>query len=297
MNPSANDLIIDGTLGGGGHTELFLKKGATVLAIDRDPDAIHHASQRFIDFQETFHSWQANYAEMPHHPRLCEGKKVDGILLDLGVSSHQLDSAERGFSFQKDGPLDMRMGLDAISSAADFVNHATEQELCQCFRSLGEEPHALRIARAIIQERTITPFTRTLELARCIEHLIGRHGKTHPATRCFQAIRMHINQEIPKLHKALHAALTCLKPGGKLLIITFHSLEDSAVKKFLHFHAQAQIDNPTWPSAKPNPEHYLTLPIRKSIVASRAEILCNPRSRSAKLRVALRNHNPLLAIP
>jgi 16S rRNA (cytosine1402-N4)-methyltransferase len=297
MAPSPDDIIIDGTLGGGGHTELFLKKGSTVLAIDRDPDAIAHTSQRFINFRETFQPWQANYAEMPHHPYLSDGKKVDGILLDLGVSSHQLDCAERGFSFQKDGPLDMRMGPDAISSAADFINQATEQEMIDCFRSLGEEPQAQRIARAIIQERKNTPFTRTLELAGAIERLIGRHGKTHPATRCFQAIRMHINQEIPKLHQALHAALTCLKPGGKLLIITFHSLEDTAVKKFLHFHAQAEIDHPTWPSAKPNPEHYLTLPIRKSIAATRAEILSNPRSRSAKLRVANRNHTPLLPTP
>ncbi len=295
MNASAGQHIIDGTLGGGGHSEIFLQQGASVLAIDRDSDALEYASRRLYKYRENFHPWQANYAEMPHHPALEMMGKADGILLDLGVSSHQLDCAERGFSFQKDGPLDMRMGSDAICSAAEFVNQATEEELTHCFKSLGEEPQARRIARAITDHRKKIPFSRTAELAGCIEALLGRHGKTHPATRTFQAIRMHINQEMPKLQEALHAALTCLKPGGRLLIITFHSLEDTAVKQFLHEHAKPTIDDPTWPAAKPNPHHFLTLPVRKSIAPQRSEILRNPRARSAKLRVAIRNQNSINA--
>jgi len=292
MDAHPGDVIIDGTLGGGGHTALFLEKGATVLGIDRDPQAIAHATRRLHAAADRLFPFQANYSQMLDHPQLPASGKVQGILLDLGVSSHQLDCAERGFSFQKDGPLDMRMGPNAVMTAADFVNEATEHEICQVLREWGEEPQARRIARLIVDRREKSPFSRTLELAQCIEQSIGRHGRTHPATRTFQAIRMRVNEELSLLHEALESSLRCLAPGGRLLVITFHSLEDRIVKQFLQHRAKPFIDDPTWPAPRSNPEHFLDLPTRKAISASPQELATNPRARSAKLRVALRNHHP-----
>jgi 16S rRNA (cytosine1402-N4)-methyltransferase len=289
MDVKPGDVIIDGTLGGGGHSELFLAKNATVLGIDRDPQAIAHATQRLASYGEALIPFQANYSQMAEHPGLPDSGKVQGILLDLGVSSHQLDCAERGFSFQKDGPLDMRMGPNAEMTAADFVNEASEVEILKALREFGEEPQARRITQLIVERRRKTPFTRTGDLAGCIESALGRHGRTHPATRTFQAIRMRINEELALLHSALNATLACLAPGGRLLIITFHSLEDRMVKQWMQHHAKPYIDDPTWPAHLDNPEHYLSLPVRKSISAGKAELSTNPRARSAKLRVALRN--------
>lgn len=293
MNAQPGDVIIDGTLGGGGHTALFLEKGATVLGIDRDPQAIEYATRRLSRFSDRLFTFQANYSQMREHPGLPASGKVQGILLDLGVSSHQLDCAERGFSFQKDGPLDMRMGPNAVMTAADFVNDSSEQEIVQVLREWGEEPQARRIARLIVDRRAKQPFTRTSDLAQCIENSIGRHGRTHPATRTFQAIRMRVNEELSLLHDALDAALHCLAPGGRLLVITFHSLEDRIVKQFLQHRAKPFIDDPTWPAPRSNPEHFLDLPTRKAISASSSELASNPRARSAKLRVALRNHQTI----
>lgn len=294
MEIQEGDVIIDGTLGGGGHTELFLEKDATVLAIDRDPDAIAHASQRLARFGEKLQIFQANYSQMADHPGLPADGKVKGILLDLGVSSHQLDCAERGFSFQKDGPLDMRMGPNAIMTAETFVNEANEIQLLKALREFGEEPQAKKITQLIVERRKKKPFTRTGDLASCIEQAIGRHGKTHPATRTFQAIRMSINEELALLHLALEKALHCLQPGGKLLVITFHSLEDRIVKHFMQHRSKPFIDDPTWPAPRDNPEYHLTLPVRKAISAGSKELSSNPRARSAKLRVALRNNQPLI---
>jgi 16S rRNA (cytosine1402-N4)-methyltransferase len=293
MDAKSGDVIIDGTLGGGGHTSLFLQKGATVLGIDRDPEAIAYATRRLAAYADALKIFQANYSQMAEHPNLPESGQVQGILLDLGVSSHQLDCAERGFSFQKDGPLDMRMGPNAEMTAADFVNAASEAEMVQVLREFGEEPQARRVAHLIIERRRKTPFTRTGDLASCIESALGRHGRTHPATRTFQAIRMRINEELTLLHDALEAAVRCLAPGGRLLVITFHSLEDRMVKQFLQHRAKPFIDDPTWPAPRDNPEYHLSLPVRKSISAGSAELTSNPRARSAKLRVAVRNHRKL----
>lgn len=295
MDAKPGEVIIDGTLGGGGHTALFLQKGAKVLGIDRDPQAIAHATRRLAAYRESLVTFQANYSQMAEHPGMPASGLVQGILLDLGVSSHQLDCAERGFSFQKDGPLDMRMGPNAVMTAADFVNAASEAEMVQVLREFGEEPQARRIAHLIAERRRKTPFTRTGDLASCIESALGRHGRTHPATRTFQAIRMRINEELSLLHDALEAAVRCLAPGGRLLVITFHSLEDRMVKQFFQHRAKPYIDDPTWPAPRDNPEHHLTLPVRKSISAGQAELTSNPRARSAKLRVALRNNRNLIA--
>lgn len=294
MAVNEDDVVIDGTLGGGGHSELFLKKGATVLGIDRDPDAIDYATRRLECYGAKLMTFEGNYSQMAEHPGLPDDGKVNGILLDLGVSSYQLDCAARGFSFQKDGPLDMRMGPNARMTAAEFVNGANEIQLLRALRDFGEEPQARKITQLIMERRKKTPFTRTGDLASCIEQAIGRHGKTHPATRTFQAIRMSINDELALLQEALHASIDCLKPGGKLLVITFHSLEDRIVKHFMQQRAKPYIDDPTWPAPRDNPEHYLTLPVRKAISAGKQELSTNPRARSAKLRVALRNNQPFV---
>lgn len=286
MNACAGRYIIDGTLGGGGHSELFLKAGAQVLGVDRDPEALAHAGSRLAGFAPNFSTYQANFSEIPDHPGIAAGELADGLLLDLGVSSRQLDSAPRGFSFMREGPLDMRMGPNAKMTAADLVNHSPEAEILRILREYGEEPRARRIAAAIVEKRAVKAFTTTTELAACIEKAVGRSGKTHPATRSFQAIRMAINEELESLAAILSSATKILKPGGRLLIITFHSLEDREVKRYLRQHSQSYIDDPTWPQARPNPDRIFRLLSKKAIVPSAQETSTNPRARSAKLRVA-----------
>ena len=286
MDVCAGRYIIDGTLGGGGHTELFLKAGAKVLGVDRDPEALAHAGSRLAGFKPNFSTYQANFSEIPSYPGIAAGELADGLLLDLGVSSRQLDSAPRGFSFMREGPLDMRMGPNAKMTAADLVNHSPEAEILRILREYGEEPRARRIAAAIFERRSVKPFTTTTELAACIEKAVGRSGKTHPATRSFQAIRMAINEELESLAAILSSATKILKPGGRLLIITFHSLEDREVKRYLRQHSQPFIDDPTWPQARPNPDRIFRLLSKKAIAPSAQETSTNPRARSAKLRVA-----------
>jgi 16S rRNA (cytosine1402-N4)-methyltransferase len=286
MAAGPGKFIIDGTLGGGGHSELLLKSGARVLGVDRDPEALAHATERLSGFASRFSTFQANFSEIPDHPGIRAGELADGLLLDLGVSSRQLDSAPRGFSFMREGPLDMRMGPNAVMTAADLVNTWEESEIARILYTFGEEPRSRRIAAAIVERRSVKPFTTTTELAACIEKAIGRSGKTHPATRSFQAIRMAINEELESLSSILSSAAGILKPGGRLLIITFHSLEDRMVKRFLRHHSQPFIDDPTWPEARPNPDCRFRLISRKAIAPSAAETSANPRARSAKLRVA-----------
>lgn len=296
MDVCAGRYIIDGTLGGGGHTELFLKAGAKVLGVDRDPEALAHAGSRLAGFAPNFSTYQANFSEIPSYPGIAAGELADGLLLDLGVSSRQLDSAPRGFSFMREGPLDMRMGPNAKMTAADLVNHSPEAEIIRILREYGEEPRARRIAAAIVERRSVKPFNTTTELAACIEKAVGRSGKTHPATRSFQAIRMAINEELESLAAILSSATKILKPGGRLLIITFHSLEDREVKRYFRQHSQPYIDDPTWPEARPNPDRIFRLLSKKAIAPSAQETSTNPRARSAKLRVAqLLGAEPLTA--
>jgi 16S rRNA (cytosine1402-N4)-methyltransferase len=288
MAAREGDLIIDGTLGGGGHSERFLQAGARVWAIDQDPEALAHARERLARFGGRFQTHQGNFAELGHNPALTPPEPVDGLLLDLGVSSRQLDAPERGFSFMREGPLDMRMGPSARFTARELVNSWDESELIRIFREYGEEPAARRIAAAIVQRRQLRPFDTTTDLANHIEQTTGRHGKTHPATRTFQALRMAVNGELEALERVMQAAPALLKPGGRLLIITFHSLEDRLVKRFLRERSTALLDQPEWPAPRPNPLCQFSLPHRKAIAASPAETLLNPRARSAKLRVAIR---------
>jgi 16S rRNA (cytosine1402-N4)-methyltransferase len=286
MAAKEGSLIIDGTLGGGGHSEILLRGGARVLGVDRDPEALAHARQRLAGFAERFSTWEGNFSQLRDLPELRNGEKADGLLLDLGVSSRQIDSAARGFSFQKDGPLDMRMGPSSPRTAAEVVNHWPEAELVKIFFEFGEEPKARRIAAAILQRRAVSSFSSTLDLAGHIEKVVGRHGRTHPATRVFQAIRMAVNEELESLAAALTSVPDLLKPGGRLLIITFHSLEDRMVKRFLKHRSTPELDDPAWPGPRPNPDYQFRLLARKAIAPSAAEISRNPRARSAKLRVA-----------
>lgn len=286
MAAGPGKFIIDGTLGGGGHSEMFLNAGASVLGVDRDPEALAHARERLSAFGERFNTWEGNFAQISEIPEIRHGGRADGLLLDLGVSSRQLDSAVRGFSFMREGPLDMRMGPSSRHTAAEIVNTWDVAELARILFEFGEEPKARRIAAAIVRQRASKPFETTLELAGCIESAIGRHGRTHPATRTFQAIRMAVNEELDSLARALAAAPSILKPGGLLLVITFHSLEDRMVKRFLRHRAAPFIDDPGWPEPRPNPDYQFDLPVRKALLPTAKETTLNPRARSAKLRVA-----------
>jgi len=286
MEAAPDKLIIDGTLGGGGHSEMFLKTGARVIGVDRDPEALAHARTRLAGFGSRFSTFEGNFSQMPEIPSVQQGELVDGILLDLGVSSRQLDSAERGFSFMREGPLDMRMGPSSPRTAADIVNHWPEADIVRILFEFGEESKARRIAGAIVRHRAVKPFVTTLDLANCIEKAVGRTGKTHPATKSFQAIRMAVNEELESLAIALNNVPKVLKPGGRLLIITFHSLEDRMVKRFLKHRSTEFLDEPGWPEPRPNPDFQFRLLSRKAIAPSAGEISSNPRARSAKLRVA-----------
>ena len=286
MAAGPNPFMIDGTLGGGGHSEIFLKAGARVLGVDRDPEALAHARARLAVYGDQFSTWEGNFSRLREIPAIQMGARADGLLLDLGVSSRQLDSAVRGFSFMREGPLDMRMGPSSPRTAADIVNQWSEADIVQILFEYGEESNARRIATAIVRHRASQPFVTTLDLANCIEKTIGRYGRTHPATKTFQAIRMAVNEELESLATALAAASAILKPGGRLLIITFHSLEDRMVKRFLKHRSSPFLDEPGWPEPRPNPDYQFRLLARKAIAPSAEEISQNPRARSAKLRIA-----------
>jgi 16S rRNA (cytosine1402-N4)-methyltransferase len=258
-----------------------------MLCLDRDPIAIAEAKARLgadsrvALFLAPFSALEACADAV--EPRL----KLDGILFDLGVSSPQLDEAERGFSFMQDGPLDMRMSCEGIS-AADVVNGASADELARIFREYGEERFAGRIARAIVTDRQKRPFTRTLELAGLIERVAAsRERHKHPATRVFQALRIHVNRELAELESALEAARARLAPAGRLAVISFHSLEDRMVKRFMRRHALADPMYAGLPDIPPHARPTLRL-VGKSIESDAAEIAANPRARSARLRVAER---------
>ena len=284
-------IYVDGTFGRGGHSRLILSRlgeGGRLLAIDRDPLAIAEAQTikdpRFEIIPGAFSGLADYLAE-----RGLTGK-VDGLLLDLGVSSPQLDDAERGFSFQKDGPLDMRMDPTSGVSAAEWLAYAEAEDIAWVLKEFGEERFAKKIARAIVHDREQTPFTRTRQLAELIARLVPNKEKNkHPATRSFQAIRIYINSELEEVERALHGALQVLAPQGRLAVISFHSLEDRIVKQFI----RRQEKGPEIPHGLPLTEAQLagnrTLrSLGKAMKPSEEEIAVNPRSRSSMLRVAQR---------
>jgi 16S rRNA (cytosine1402-N4)-methyltransferase len=286
LEPKPGSLIVDATCGGGGHTEAVLESGANVLALDRDPDAIQHVSEQLARFGKRLAVRQANFRCAISVLDELGIRTIGGALLDIGVSSRQLENSERGFSFMRNGPLDMRMDPGAQLTAAAIVNEYSEEQLTRLFRELGEEPAARRIASLIVKMRKSAPFRETLPLARAIEKLVGRHGRHHPATQVFQALRMEVNDELGALEEGLRALTARLARGGRIAVITFHSLEDRIVKNFFRDHSREWLDKPEWPAPQRNPDYDLKLITPKPVEPTEEERRMNPRSRSAKLRVA-----------
>lgn len=292
MAPLANNTIIDGTFGAGGYSRAMLDKGANVIALDRDPQAIvagEELVRQYAPRLKLIHTEFSNLGEVV-------GDKVDGVILDIGVSSMQIDEASRGFSFQKDGPLDMRMSEQGFS-AADVVNTLKTSDLTRIFGLLGEERHASRIARMITERRDKKPFLRTFDLADAIETLVGRKpgDHIHPATRVFQALRIYVNDELGELAKALAAAERVLASGGRLGVVTFHSLEDRMVKHFFAARSKAPSQSRYLPIAETEKPTF-TLKAKGGITADQAEIEQNPRARSARLRIGVRTDAPVTPI-
>ena len=272
--------FIDGTLGGAGHAQAVLAASAPdaqLLGIDLDPAALATAQQRLSEFGDRAHLVRGNYADMARFAHRLGWDTVDGILLDLGVSSYQLDTPERGFSFQHDAPLDMRLDPDGPTTAADLVNTLDERKLADLIFLYGEDRASRRIARFIVDARRVQPIRTTLALADVVTRAMGgRHGRIHPATRTFQALRIAVNQELSVLEAVIPQALELLAPGGRLVIMSFHSLEDRIVK--LAFRAATLSgDRQFFQTLTPKP-----------VEASDSEQRQNPRSRSVRLRAIAR---------
>jgi 16S rRNA (cytosine1402-N4)-methyltransferase len=289
LQPAPGKTFFDGTVGGAGHALALLEKGASLIACDQDPDAIAEASHRLRRYRERVQLLQLNFADALVEFRRLGIEAVDGVLLDLGVSSHQIDTADRGFSFQVDGPLDMRMNPALRRTAADCVNHASEEQLARIFFEFGEEPAARRIAAHLVRERIRRPFHRTQELAQAVEAIIPRRGSRHPATRVFQALRIAVNDELRALEQALPGLSQRIVPGGRMAVISFHSLEDRIVKRYFREVSREWIDRPEWPERRRNPKYAFQLITARPVEPSQEEVTRNPRARSAKLRVIERS--------
>lgn len=291
LAPREGEVIVDGTFGGGSYARAILEAGANVIAIDRDPDAIARANTlaknapRLTVAEGTFSALDA-LAEAAGHTA------VDGVVLDVGVSSYQLDEAARGFSFRSDGPLDMRMGGDGIT-AATICNQADVSDLAHLLRTFGEERRAGAVARAIVAAR---PLSTTRQLAEvCSATVAKAKDGIHPATRTFQALRIAVNDELRELAKGLAAAERLLREGGRLVVVAFHSLEDRIVKRFLTERTKVASGSRHLPVAEGPAPSFLSL-ARKAVVAGEAEVAANPRARSAKLRAAQRTAAPAIAL-
>ncbi len=289
LQVQAGKRYVDCTLGSGGHAEAILQRilpHGQLLGIDADTEAISIAKARLADFRDNVILVHGNFANIHS---ICEENNflpVHGILFDLGISSLQLDTIERGFSFRHDAPLDMRFNREEALTAADIVNTLPEQKLNHLIRNYGEERYSRQIARQIVKNR---PITSTLHLARIIEQAIGhRYSKIHPATKTFLALRIVVNRELENLATALTQALDCLAPKGRLAVISYHSLEDRIVKQFMNRESKGCICPPETPICQCNHSARLRTISRKVITPSIVEIEANPRSRSAKLRVAER---------
>ena len=294
LQPAPGRLIIDGTFGAGGYSRGFLEAGADVLAFDRDPGAAVFAGPLAQAFGERFRWIHGRFSELEAGLGDAGLDGCDGVALDLGVSSMQIDEADRGFSFMRDGPLDMRMGRDG-PSAADLVNEADQTELARVFFVYGEERQSRRIAAALVRRRAEQPFARTLDLAETVERALGgrRGAPIHPATRVFQALRIAVNEELSELEAGLGAAERVLRAGGRIAVVTFHSLEDRIVKSFFTERAgRRPAGSRHQPPVPTGPEPTFTLLFNGARTASEAEVEANPRARSAKLRAGVRTGAP-----
>ncbi len=283
-------LYLDATFGGGGYTRAMLQQGARVIACDRDPDAIARGRPLCAEFPDTLTLVSARFSDIA----AFVNEPLTGAVFDLGVSSFQFDEAGRGFSFQADADLDMRMDKEG-PSAADAVNRLSEAALADLIYHYGEDDESRRIARAIVQARAARPIARTLELARIVEGAVGgrKGARTHPATKTFQALRMLVNDELGELARGLSSAEQALKPGGRLVVVSFHSLEDRMVKQFLTARADAQGRGSRHaPDLPPERPASFALERKRATAPSDAEVAVNSRARSASLRWAIRTQAP-----
>lgn len=294
LSPGPGDIVIDATFGAGGYTRAILATGAEVIALDRDPTVQPHADVVANDFPGKFQLFRTPFSGLAEAFAGSGKARLDGAVFDIGVSSMQLDQAERGFSFMRDGPLDMRMSGEG-ESAADIVNTWDHGPLAHILKLYGEERQSGRIATAILRRRVSAPFTRTLDLAEVVEKALGgrRGAPTHPATRTFQALRIAVNDELGELTAGLEAAEATLSPGGRLAVVTFHSLEDRIVKAFLTERSgNAPGGSRHAPVAVETRKPSFTLAFKGAREAGEAELAANPRARSARLRAAVRTEAP-----
>ena len=292
LSPKDGEVYVDGTFGAGGYTRAILGAAdCRVIAIDRDPTAIAAGRALVDEMAGRLSLIEGRFGDMERLLAEQAISSVDGIVLDIGVSSMQLDEADRGFSFQREGPLDMRMARSG-ASAADAVNTLPQEVLADIIYVFGEEPRSRAIARAIVTARKEAPLVTTLDLVRAVERATGRQraqDRIHPATRTFQALRIHVNGELDELVAALHAAERLLKPGGRLVVVTFHSLEDRIVKRFFAARSgKLPSGSRHLPGAMPGPEPTFTMPFKGHLDAREEEAQRNSRARSAKLRAGIR---------
>lgn len=292
LAPHPRGVYVDGTFGAGGYTRAILEaaEDCVVYAIDRDPEAYARAQEMARQFPNRLIPQHGRFGDMADLLADAGVEKIDGIVLDIGVSSIQLSTAARGFSFQSDGPLDMRMGLDG-ESAADVVNHRDEKEIADIIFNYGEERAARRIAKRIVAARAISPITSTKQLVDIVHSVLPMHGglKTDTATRTFQALRIFVNDELGELERALTSAEEILQEGGRLVVVTFHSLEDACVKNFLRDRS-GRTSNASrhMPVMEEKAAAIFTLEESAGLKPTDAEISINPRSRSARLRYGIR---------
>jgi 16S rRNA (cytosine1402-N4)-methyltransferase len=290
LEPRAGDVIVDATFGAGGYTRAVLDTGATVIALDRDPTVQPYADAVANEYPDRFRLIRTPFSGLADAVADRGAARLDGVVFDIGVSSMQLDQAERGFSFMRDGPLDMRMSGEG-ESAADIVNTWDHGPLAHIFKLYGDERQSGRVATAILRRRTERPFERTLDLAEVVEKALGgrRGAPIHPATRVFQALRIAVNDELGELRAGLEAAEATLAPGGRLAVVTFHSLEDRIVKAFLTERSGAAPGGSRHaPVAVETRRPSFVLKFKGAREAAEAEREANPRARSAKLRAAVR---------
>ena len=290
LAPAEGRVVVDATFGAGGYSRAFLDRGAEVIAFDRDPSARRFAETLTEQAPGRFRLIGRRFSELEDGLAEAGRTHCDGVAFDLGVSSMHLDEAERGFSFMRDGPLDMRMGGDG-PTAADLVNGSEPADLSRVFWLYGEERQSRRIAAALVRRRAEQPFTRTLDLAEVVERALGgrRGAPTHPATRVFQALRIAVNEELAELEAGLEAAERALSPGGRLAVVTFHSLEDRIVKSFFTERAgRTPAGSRHLPPAEKGPAPTFDLLFKNARASGEAETRANPRARSAKLRAGVR---------
>jgi 16S rRNA (cytosine1402-N4)-methyltransferase len=288
LRPAQGLIFLDGTAGGGGHTEKLLQHGAEVVAIDQDADAIAMCRARLAPYARRLHLCETNYADAGTLLNQLGITSLGGALLDLGISSYQVDTGTRGFSVMRNGPLDMRMSQKNPRTAADIVNTASPAELTRIFREYGEEPRAMHITARIVAVRETRPLQTTFDLAAAVTSIVPRAGARHPATRIFQALRIAVNDELGMLNQGLEVVSERLARGARFAVISFHSLEDRIVKTFFRERSAEWIDRPEWPEPRRNPARMFRLLTPRPIDASGEEIQANPRARNAKLRVVER---------